>query len=212
MKRLITTIITLAAIIADASAQNLSVQPIELQVGEQTEMVVSLAEGASATALQFNLQLPEGVTTETSSATLGSATDGHTLSMQTLDNGDQLFILYSIDLKSFKDGELIRIPVTAGSTETTSSGKLYKVRTATADAVSHTCADATFSATVSDAYTLGDANGDGTVSVTDVTMTISHILGKTPAGFNKDAVDINGDGSISVTDVTMIIDMILKQK
>ena len=58
----------------------------------------------------------------------------------------------------------------------------------------------------------GDANGDGTVSVTDVTMTISHILGQTPAGFNKDAVDINRDGSISVTDVTLIIDMILKQK
>ncbi|MBQ7687573.1 MAG: hypothetical protein IJT28_10155 [Bacteroidaceae bacterium] len=148
MKRLITTIITLAAIIADASAQNLLVQPIELQVGEQTEMVVSLAEGASATALQFNLQLPEGVTAEISSTTLGPATDGHTLSMQTLDSGDLLFILYSMDLKPFKDGELIRIPVTAGSTEATSNGKLYKVRTATADAVSHTCEDATFSVTI----------------------------------------------------------------
>ena len=212
MKRLITTIVTLAAIIADASAQSLSVQPIEVQVGEQTEMVVSLAGGTSATSLQFNLQLPEGMTAETSSATLGSATDGHTLSVQTLDSGDLLFILYSMDLKPFKDGELIRIPIMAGSTETTSSGKLYTVRTATVDAVSHTCADAAFSATVSGAYKLGDANGDGTVSVTDVTMTISHILGQTPAGFNKDAVDINRDGSISVTDVTMIIDMILKQK
>ena len=138
----------MAAIIADASAQSLSVQPIEVQTGEQTEMVVSLAGGTSATALQFNLQLPEGVTAETSSATLGSATDGHTLSVQTLDSGDLLFILYSMDFNAFKDGELIRIPVTAGSTETTSNGKLYTVRTATADAVSNTCEEAAFVVTI----------------------------------------------------------------
>jgi len=56
----------------------------------------------------------------------------------------------------------------------------------------------------------GDVNNDGSVSVTDVTMVISHILGQTPEGFNKDAADINGDGSISVTDVTMIINIILR--
>ena len=117
-----------------------------------------------------------------------------------------------MDLKPFKDGELIRIPVTAGSTEATANGKLYKVRTASADAVSHTCEDATFSATVSGAYKLGDANGDGTVSVTDVTMTISHILGQAPDGFNKDAADLNCDGSITITDVTMIIAIILGNK
>ena len=148
MKSLITIIVTLAAIIADASAQSLSVQPIEVQTGKQTEMVVSLAGGTSATALQFNLQLPEGVTAETSCATLGSAIDGHTLSMQTLDNGNLLFILYSMDLKPFKDGELIRIPITAGSTETTLNGKLYTVRTATADAVSNTCEEAAFVVTI----------------------------------------------------------------
>ena len=56
----------------------------------------------------------------------------------------------------------------------------------------------------------GDVNNDGSVSVTDVTMVISHILGKTPEGFNKDAADVNGDKSISVTDVTMMINIILK--
>ena len=55
----------------------------------------------------------------------------------------------------------------------------------------------------------GDVNNDGSVSVTDVTMVISHILGQTHDGFNKDAADVNGDGSISVTDVTMIINIIL---
>lgn len=209
MKRLFTMIVALAAIIAYASAQTLSVQPIEVQVGKQTELVVNLTGGSRMTALQFNLKLPEGVTAETSSITLGSATDGHTLSVQTLDNGDLLFILYSMYLNNFQDGELLRIPIMAGSTETTSSGKLYTVRTATVDAVSHTCAEATFSATVSGAYKLGDGNGDGVVDISDYIGVANHILGNTPAGFNVDAADVNKDGVIDISDYIGVANIIL---
>jgi hypothetical protein len=45
--------------------------------------------------------------------------------------------------------------------------------------------------------------------VTDVTFIISHILQKTPEGFNAEAADINGDGYIDVTDVTFAINIIL---
>ena len=57
--------------------------------------------------------------------------------------------------------------------------------------------------------TLGDVNGDGVVNVVDVTMTISHILGQNPEGFDKDAADVNNDGVINIVDVTTIIDIIL---
>lgn len=211
MKRLYIIIMVLAMITADSRAQSLSVANIEAQAGEETELVVNLAGGTSMTALQFNLALPEGMTLAESNVILGAATNGHKLSVQTLANGDHLFILYNMNLNTFKDGELMRIPVKAGS-KATSNGRLYTVRTATAGAVSHTCEETTFNVTVSAAYKLGDANGDGTVSVTDVTMTISHILGQTPDGFNVEAADVNGDGSISVTDVTMIIGIILQQK
>ena len=71
----------------------------------------------------------------------------HTLSVQNLDNGDYLFVLYSMDLNPFKDGELLRIPVKVGSTDTSSNGNLYTIRTATADAVSHTCNDVSWEIT-----------------------------------------------------------------
>lgn len=149
MKRLYTIIMALATLVVSANAQSLSVQNIEAQMDEETALVVSLAEGSSMTALQFNLSLPEGVTLTTSGdtygTTLGTATDGHTLDVETLSNGDLLFILYNMDQKAFKSGELLRIPLTAGSTATEANGKLYTVRTATADAVSHTCADVSFS-------------------------------------------------------------------
>lgn len=211
MKQQITYILlALTIIIGHASAQSLSILNIEVQKSGQTELVVSLSGASDMTALQFNLQLPDGLTINTNGTTLGTATDGHILNVQTLDNGELLFVLYSMDLKAFKDGELLRIPITAGNTENTFNGQCYKVRAATADAVSHTCEDVPFRVTVSEAYTLGDVNGDGSVSVTDVTMVISHILGLTPEGFNKDAADVNGDKSISVTDVTMMINIILK--
>ena len=163
MKRLYTIIMALATLVVSANAQSLSVQNIEAQMDEETALVVSLAEGSSMTALQFNLSLPEGVTLTTSGdtygTTLGTATDGHTLDVETLSNGDLLFILYNMDQKAFKSGELLRIPLTAGSTATEANGKLYTVRTATADAVSHTCADVSFSVKVTEpepAYKVGD--------------------------------------------------------
>lgn len=208
MKRIILIIMVLATLVVTANAQSLSVANLEAQEGEQTELVISLAQGTAMTALQFNLSLPEGVTLADGEATLGSAANGHTLSMQTLDNGDHLFILYNMNLNTFKDGELLRIPILAGS-KGTSNGRLYTIRTATAGAVSHTCADVSFSAKN---YELGDVDGDGWVSVNDVVMMISHILKKNPVGFNKDAADMDGDGIISVNDVTIAIAKVLRVK
>ena len=157
-QRIIYVLTALLAMVSNANAQSLSVQPIEVEVGEQTEMVVSLTGGATATALQFNLQLPEGISVDAYSATLGSATDGHTLNVEPLNNGDLLFILYSMDLKTFKDGELLRIPVTAGNSATNATGQLYTVRTATSEAVSHTCSDTQFDVVVTEPAPEGFSN------------------------------------------------------
>ena len=58
---------------------------------------------------------------------------------------------------------------------------------------------------------LGDANLDGTVSITDVGLMIDCILGSTPAGFDADIADANQDGIVSITDVGLVIDAILSQ-
>ena len=56
---------------------------------------------------------------------------------------------------------------------------------------------------------IGDANGDGTVDVNDVTTTINYILGKNPNPFNYDNANVNGDANVDVMDVTLIINIIL---
>ncbi|MBR1655385.1 MAG: hypothetical protein IJ698_03055 [Prevotella sp.] len=56
---------------------------------------------------------------------------------------------------------------------------------------------------------LGDANGDGKVTVADYTAIAHYILGKTPANFNEKAADVNGDGKINVADYTAAAHLIL---
>ena len=201
----------LAMITVNSYAQSLSVVNIEAQTGEETDLVVNLTDGTSMTALQFNLSLPEGMTLAEGDATLGTATNGHTLNVETLDNGDHLFVLYSMDLNPFKDGELLRIPVKVGSTATSFNGKLYTIRTATADAVSHTCEDVEFTTKVND-FILGDVNDDGTVDISDYIGVANHILGNTPDGFSMEAADVNGDDTIDISDYIGVANIILTGK
>lgn len=131
-QQIIHVLIALLAIAGSANAQSLS---FEVQGNEAK---ISLTGATEMTALQFNLRLPEGITIDTSNSTLGSATDGHTLCIETLDNGDLLFILYSMDLNTFMDGELLRLPI--NGVQDGDAG-LYTIRYASADAVSHEAED-----------------------------------------------------------------------
>ena len=119
--------LALAVISCSLAAQELTLQ------ASGTELVVNANGLTAMTAMQFNLELPEG-STITNNATMGEATDGHTLCIETLDNGDRLFILYSMNLNTFKDGELLRIPNNLNGDGT---ARLYNVRFADTDAVSY---------------------------------------------------------------------------
>ena len=55
----------------------------------------------------------------------------------------------------------------------------------------------------------GDANGDGQVSITDVTTSVSHAQGESPRMFSEEAVDFNGDGRIDDLDIRSIISILL---
>ena len=55
----------------------------------------------------------------------------------------------------------------------------------------------------------GDVNGDGQLTIADVTMLIDYLLGSEPASFNVVNADVNHDSGITIADVTMLIDMLL---
>ena len=55
----------------------------------------------------------------------------------------------------------------------------------------------------------GDVNGDGSVTVVDVTFLVDYILGNENDGFVIENADVTKDGQITVTDVTALVDIIL---
>lgn len=56
---------------------------------------------------------------------------------------------------------------------------------------------------------LGDANDDGIVSISDVTTLIDYLLGTDVNPFNRVNADVNQDDVISISDVTSLIDKLL---
>ncbi len=59
-------------------------------------------------------------------------------------------------------------------------------------------------------FMLGDVNGDGMVSVLDVSLMIDQLLGGNVPGFNPIVADITQDGRFSIRDVVILIDMLLE--
>ncbi|MBO4821600.1 MAG: dockerin type I repeat-containing protein [Prevotella sp.] len=56
---------------------------------------------------------------------------------------------------------------------------------------------------------LGDANGDGEINITDVTIMVDYILTKNTQHINIANANVNGDEEVNITDVSILVDMIL---
>ena len=193
MKRIYNIIIALLAISLSAMGQTLIVEPIEVEAGGEATLTMNLSGGTGKTALQFNLTLPEGITL-TGCCQTGAAVNGHTLSVQSLDNGDHLFILYSMDLNRFKDGELLRIPVSIGNNANRGEGRLYNFRTATTDVMSYASADVRFTINVTAAASQKCATPvltyqNGKVRCTCETEDVTYVYTITPAGSTGESSD-----------------------
>ena len=59
------------------------------------------------------------------------------------------------------------------------------------------------------AVTRGDVNGDGSVSIADVTALIDYLLSGSSSGINTSAADCNQDSNVTIADVTALIDFLL---
>ncbi len=56
---------------------------------------------------------------------------------------------------------------------------------------------------------LGDVNGDGEVTIADVTALVNILLGKGASGYDHDAADVNEDTDVTIADVVALVKMIL---
>lgn len=191
-QKLLNMLVALTAMAGSATAQTLSIAPIEAEAGAQAELVVTGASLSNAvTALQFNFTLPQGVTLDEAAVTKGAAASGHELSVSTLDGGARLFVLYNMNLDNIKDGELLRLPVSIGSDATGGNARLTTVRYASGQAVSTAGQDATA------AITVRAPEQPVTVTANDLTMTYGDDV---PAlTYKTEGAALNGTPQLTTT-------------
>lgn len=63
-----------------------------------------------------------------------------------------------------------------------------------------------------DSTSPGDVNGDGQVSITDVTVLIDYLLSGDSSGVSMLGTDVDCNGQVNIADVTALIDMLLSGK
>ena len=59
---------------------------------------------------------------------------------------------------------------------------------------------------------LGDANGDGQISIVDASMIVEYVLSGNTSSMNFKNADINGDGDVNITDASIIVGIILNNR
>lgn len=202
-----------------ASTNKLTIADAEVCKGRQIILPVKMNNTESITALQFDLTLPAGVSIAKNAQgkyiveKTGRCAD-HTLNVSKPGDANVYkVLLYITPVENIAGSEGAVLNVTLETSESMTEGDyevtISNINLTTPDETKITPADVTCKLTVNNNIP-GDANGDGSIDVTDIVSIANAILGRPSNSFDATAADVNGDGSIDVTDIVVIANMILR--
>ena len=197
----------------------LSVADVQVLNGNRGNIAVSLNNGSNVyNGYQFNLTLPEGVDLTDSPRrdydfTISNRYDGNPdISITPQDDGSYMVLMYSMNNTTItgSDGVIITLPVKVSSSlaADTYTGTITDIAFNNPDNTSAFLQDVTFNIIVP-AFTLGDVNHDRSVNITDVMMTVNHVVGQNPAGFYVETADVNGDNVVNISDIMAIVNLVV---
>ncbi len=127
--------------------------------------------------------------------------------LEAVDDADNMAAL-AVTTAVSADGSVARAVVRGLDLIVTAVAPGQTVVTVTTDSNGR-LATCSFMVTVTGATVAGDVNGDGNISIADVTMLIDVILSQGLDGNSQ--ADVNQDGAVNIIDVTALIDMLLKK-
>ena len=195
----------------------LSISDIESFHGDTIVIPVTMTNAQSILSFQTDIYLPEGleVVQDDGEYVIDPSermTRTHSIMSNAISNGAIRVLCYSSNYKPFTGNsgdDLFYITVkVADDAEGDYSISLRNTLFTTSNFEEVAGPDVTANLHVN-SYLLGDANGSGTVTVTDVVVTSQYVLELNPHPFVFEAADVNADNNITVTDVTRIAWMVL---
>ena len=220
MKKTIIISIALLTTLCATATDRFYILDFTINPGETKQVSIMLKNDVEYTAFQADLFLPEGLTVEQEDdeyifdLTSRKAND-HTITSLLHSDGSIRIISYSMNVRAFKgnSGPLVTFNVTA-SEEFEGPVDIYlrNIRFTTPLGEEILFANEYCYVTTSkDAFLQGDVNGDGSVTIGDVTAIIDYLLSADATSINLQSADVNFSGSITIGDVTALIDYLLSR-
>ena len=189
--------------------------------GGQGMLNVLLSDEETVMGFQFDLELPTGVTVGEKDGKLlaqltGNAPNTHSISSSKVSDGLYRFVVTPQGSRAISQATGDGMTITVDVADDVAVGNYDMTIKDIEMTVKHTGnvyedihpKNSTATLTVTEAV-MGDVNGDGRVSVTDVISMNSYILEEEPAQFIRKVADLNSDGKVTITDMVQVIDIIL---
>lgn len=180
---------------------------------------IQLKNTTAITGLQFELQLPEGVTVAEDAAgklqaSFSDRAADQSISVSKLSNGNYQYVVFSGTSAALTGTEGAIAYTTLRVSENMTVGDytigIKEVELTKTDGTSLHHKDWTSKLTLTEVL-LGDVNGDGKITVTDAVGIVNHVLHRTPSVFIMKAADVNQNGNITISDAVMIINIVLNK-
>lgn len=198
-------------------ANTIYVNNLEVNRSETVELSIKLKNSTmDISAFSFNLILPEGfAVTKVSRGERVKVKDDDEEFIFSFNNSDKDGVRYvqcytmQDAVLSGKDGEVAKITISLPSDVKAGNYPIIINHSEVAYSSTNEIHETVKSTLTIKDYIVGDANGDGIISITDVSTIASYLLGGSPAGFNANAADANKDGTVSITDVSTLASLLL---
>ena len=183
----------------------------ETFVQNEVRMPLVLHNTDNASGIQFDVYTPEGISLDPYRVEMSGRNNGHIVSAANRSDGSVRVIVYSNEGNPFldHDGELLILPLTTEEEVGEFVVDVKNIHISGPNSFDFVAPNYSARILVSD-YPLGDSNGNGEVTVSDVVNTVDELLELQPARFIRKAADVNKDGIITVSDVTATVDIILE--
>ena len=190
---------------------------MEAMHGDIIVIPVQLTNSDEFMAFQTDIFLPEGFTLATDEddefivTPSSRLTADHVITTQPVSNGAVRLVCYTLTEQHISGNEGDLFYLTVNVPEQAEGDYAINLRNSlltNTDYQEINIPDAGAVITVK-TFIPGDVNDSRSVTVTDIVVTVQHILEMHPSPFIFDAADMNGDGNITVTDIMLIARLIL---
>lgn len=205
----------------DPQTEYFSASSVKVMTGKQQEVNIALDNESEIIMIEFELQLPSGITiakdeddeflTELVSTRVAKS---HTLEVADKGDGKYKFLLYSSSNTPIKgnNGDLITFTINCDKNvaEGTYQAKATSILLADKNEKAIYPSDFTIDITVVDAIP-GDVNGDEKINGLDIVKIVGYIMGSPTQPFVEAAADLNEDGVINGLDLVKLVSLVLEQ-